>query len=129
MNVKVLSVFVSIWLGFALVGGLVDGLLLGGYAEGAGVGCAGHTGDALAACQALQVELSSEGEETGISGFINKVTRWFSAGINYVTGWVNMLALNFSFFQGDFMVVGWIVRLIIASPIIAMLIIQRFGGG
>lgn len=126
MNVKTLSVFISIYMAFAILGGLTDGQLIRGYGQGSGAGdCDEHTGDAKTICQTQQLRLEGESD----TSIIGKVGRWFTTGFEMLKGWANMLALNFSFFSGDFAFVGWIVRMIIAVPIIAMLVIQRFGGG
>ncbi len=119
MTVKILSTFVGIWMAFALIGGMMDGVILGGQdTSGAGE----HTGDAEAFEKAGQAPISSE--ETG---FLSGIRRWFSASFGFLEGWATMLTLNFSFFTGSWAPFGWFVRGILGLPIIAMLLIQVFG--
>jgi len=119
MSVAILSVFMSMWLGFALIGGLVDGQLLGGYSPGA------STGDAAAFQQTMQTDVLTEQQD---EGFLSGVRSWFAGTISFMSGWANMLALNFSFFSGPLGTpIGWIVRGIIGIPMITMLAIQIFG--
>jgi len=120
MNVQVLSIFASIWMGFALIGGLVDGQLLGGYVAGGT-----STGDAAIFQQALQPDILTEQQDTG---FLAGVQSWFAATVNFLTGWANMLALNFSFFTGPVGTpIGWIVRSIVGLPMVTMLLMALFG--
>lgn len=113
MTVRVVSTFMSIWLGFALVGGFVDGVLLG-------------SGDQDALSAALQPEIT---QERTSGGFFASITGAFGATVDFLTGWANMLALNFSFFAGGRLetMVGWIIRAIIGIPMITMLLIAIFG--
>jgi len=120
MNVQALSIFVAIWLGFALIGGLVDGQLFGGYVAGGA-----DTGDAQSFQRALQPDILTEQEDTGL---LAGVRSWFAGTVNFLTGWAGMLALNFSFFTGPLGTpIGWLVRGIIGLPLITMLLIAVFG--
>ena len=120
MNVQVLSIFTAIWLGFALIGGLVDGQLLGGYSPGGP-----STGDAATLEQALQPDILTQQEDTG---FLSGVRSWFTGTVNFLTGWASMLALNFSFFTGPLGTpIGWFIRAIVGLPMITMLLMALFG--
>jgi len=122
MTAKVVASFIGIWLGLALIGGLVDGQILGGYNAG---NPAASTGDAGAAQSALQPNIQSQ-EGTG-GGLLPTVNRWFSAGVNFLSSWANILALNSSLFTGDYAVFGWIVRFLLGIPMVTMLLIAVFG--
>ena len=115
MTVRALSVFVSIWLGFALVGGLIDGQIL-------------TSDDKASFQQAMQPDLAQE-PGGGISGFLSGVVGFLTASASFLQGWVNMLAFNFSFFAGGGLetLVGWIVRAIIGVPMITMFALAFFG--
>ena len=121
MNVQVLSIFAAIWLGFAIIGGLVDGQLFGGYVAGGT-----STGDAQSFQQTLQPNILTEQQDTGL---LAGVRSWFTGTVSFLAGWANMLALNFSFFTGPMGTpIGWIVRGIIGLPLVTMLLIAVFGG-
>ena len=115
MTVRALAVFMSIWLGFALMGGFVDGQIL-------------TSADEASMEQAMQPEIASE-PIGGIAGFFSGVVGFVLATLDFLQGWFNMLALNFSFFAGGGLetLVGWIVRAIIGIPMITMLVIAFFG--
>ena len=117
MTARVLTTFFSIWMAFAFVGGILDGKILGGHDE-TGVGA--HTGDAAAFQGASQVDVGQEESSGGVLGFFGNIARGFSATINFLSSVVGMLALNFSFFTGEWSVVGWFVRGIIGLPMIVM---------
>ena len=121
MTVRALSTFMAIWMGFAIVGGLVDGQLIPGYsATGA------HTGDAEAMQQALQPDILTSPSEGGL---FSSLTSWFAASVSFLSGWASMLTLNFSFFSGSGLatMIGWIVRAVIGIPMITMIAMQVFG--
>ncbi len=121
MTVRVISSFMAVWMAFALIGGLIDGQLIPGYST-----TGAHTGDAAAMQQALQPEIITSPSEGGL---FSSLTSWFSATVDFLTGWANMLTLNFSFFSGSGLAVliGWIVRALIGIPMITMLALQVFG--
>ncbi len=119
MNVRVLSVFVGIWLGFALIGGIIDGVILTGHdASGSGA----HLGDAATLSEASQVTIGQEQSGGGVLGFLGNIARGFQATFSFLAAWVNMLALNFSFFTGEFAIIGWFVRGIIGLPMVTMML-------
>lgn len=112
----------ALWLGFAIIGGLADGQLLTGYSV-----TGAHTGDAADMQAAGQPEIVTE--QSGVLGFFSNLVTWFAATADFLKGWANMLALNFSFFSGGGLevMVGWIFRAIIGIPMITMIAMQIFG--
>ncbi len=80
---------------------------------------------ALAGASKLSIQTQ---EKEGILGnLLGQVTRWFAASYNFLSSWANMLALNFSFFTGPYVVVGWLVRGIIGVPMVTMLLLHVLG--
>ena len=121
MTVRVLATFVGIWLAFAFVGGIADGQIIGGHDPS---GSGAHTGDAATLQEAGQLDVGQEESSGGVLGFFGNIARGLSATISFLFAWAGMLALNFSFFTGEWAIVGWFVRGIIGIPMITMLLLS-----
>ena len=121
MNVRYLAIFLGIWLGFALVGGIMDGTILSGHDSS---GARAHAGDAQILNEAQDINIGQEESTGGVRGFLANVWRGLAATVGFLEAWVNMLALNFSFFTGEWAIVGWFVRGLIGIPMATMMLLS-----
>ena len=117
MTARTLTAFFAFWMAFALIGGIADGVILRGHdTSGAGA----HSGDASIFQGAGQPAIGQEESSGGVLGFFGGIARGFQATVGLLTSVVGMLALNFSFFTGDWALIGWLFRGLISFTMAGM---------
>jgi len=110
MNVKVIMTFMCLYFAAAFIGGFADGKFLTPTAEASAQG-------------AMQSDALVRNPFAG-TGW-NPVS-WFTAGIDYITDWADVLTLNFSVFQGSFgLIIRAAILTIVAAPILFKIVMDR----
>ena len=99
----------------------MDGTILSGH-DSSGAGA--HAGDAQILNEAQDTKIGQEESTGGVWGFLANVLRGLAATVSFLAAWVNMLALNFSFFTGEWAIVGWFVRGLIGIPMGTMMLLS-----
>ncbi len=110
---KWVAALMAFWFSFALIGGVMDGQILGGESAHEADSEA-YEGDYGTLTLVSQVNLLTN----PFSGSGLNPIAWFSAGINYLKGWAGVFTLNFSFFE-DAQIIRYGLLAILAVPILA----------